>query len=53
MQKPQLHDDEKQEEALRTHGDQEVLPGVPQAYRSQGSEVNLALFAKVILDGGR
>jgi hypothetical protein len=37
LQESQLHDDKKQEEALRTHGDQEVLPGVPQAHRAQGS----------------
>jgi hypothetical protein len=39
LQKPQLHDDEKQEEAYRTHGDQEVLQHVPQANGAQGSEI--------------
>jgi hypothetical protein len=32
LQEPQLHDDEKQEEALRAHGDKEVLQFMPEAY---------------------
>ena len=39
LQEPQLHNDEEQEEALRTRGDAEVLQHVPQTYRPQGSEV--------------
>jgi hypothetical protein len=42
LQKPQLHDDEKQEEALRPFGDEEVLQFVPQAHGAQGSEVGSA-----------
>jgi hypothetical protein len=39
LQKPQLHDDEKQEEAQRAAGDEEILQLVPQAYGAQGSEI--------------
>jgi hypothetical protein len=39
MQKPQLHDDEKQEEAQRTSGNEEILQYVPQANGAQRSEV--------------
>jgi hypothetical protein len=41
LQKPQLHDDEEQEEALRAFGDEKVLQFVPQAHGAQGSEVIL------------
>jgi hypothetical protein len=34
LQESQLHNDKKQEETLRAHGDQKVLPGVPQAHRA-------------------
>jgi hypothetical protein len=49
LQKPQLHDDEKQEEAHRAVGDEEVLQYVPQANGAQGSEVAF-VFAEA---GGR
>jgi hypothetical protein len=39
LQEPQLHDDEEQEEALRSLGDEKVLQFVPQAHGAQGSEV--------------
>jgi hypothetical protein len=39
LQKPQLHDDEEQEEALRAFGDEKVLQFVPQAHGAQGSEI--------------
>jgi hypothetical protein len=45
LQKPQLHDDEKQEEAHRAVGNEEVLQHVPQANGAQGSEVTFR-FAK-------
>jgi hypothetical protein len=34
MQESQLHNDEEQEETLRTAGDEEVLQLVPQAHRA-------------------
>jgi hypothetical protein len=37
LQEPQLHDDEKQEEALRTSGDEKILQYVPQAHGTQRS----------------
>jgi hypothetical protein len=46
LQKPQLHDDEEQEEAYRTDGNEEVLQHVPQANGAQGSEI-VFLFAGV------
>jgi hypothetical protein len=39
LQEPQLHDDEKQEEALRAFGDEKVLQLVPEAHWAQGSEI--------------
>jgi hypothetical protein len=39
LQEPQLYDNEEQEEALGSYGDEEVLQFVPQAHGSQGSEV--------------
>jgi hypothetical protein len=39
LQEPQLHNDKKQEETLRTAGNEEVLQHVPQADGAQGSEV--------------
>ncbi len=39
MQKPQLHNDEEQEEAFRAAGDEEVLQYVPAADGAQGSEI--------------
>jgi hypothetical protein len=39
LQKPQLYNDEKQEEALRPLGDEKVLQFVPQAHGAQGSEI--------------
>jgi hypothetical protein len=47
LQKPQLHDDEEQEEALRADGDTEVLQFVPQAHGAQGSEVAFRFPARV------
>jgi hypothetical protein len=44
LQEPQLHDDEKQEEALRADGDEEVLQFVPEAYGAQGSEVTFSFL---------
>jgi hypothetical protein len=35
LQKPQLHDDEEQEEALRARGNEKVLQFVPQAHAAQ------------------
>jgi hypothetical protein len=42
LQKPQLHDDKKQEKALRSFGDEKVLQLVPQTHGAQGSEVVVA-----------
>jgi hypothetical protein len=39
LQKQELHDHQKSEEAFRPDGNQEILQGVPEAHRSQGSEV--------------
>jgi hypothetical protein len=39
LQKPQLHNDQKQEEAFGTLGNEEVLQYVPEADGAQGSEV--------------
>jgi hypothetical protein len=51
LQKPQLHDDKKQEEALRPFGDEEVLQFVPQAHGAQGSEI--ASVFRQVLQAGR
>jgi hypothetical protein len=37
LQESQLHDNKEQEEALRAHGDEEVLQFVPQTHGAQGS----------------
>jgi len=50
LQKPQLHDDEEQEEAYRAAGDQEVLQYLPQADGAQGSEITSGL---AVLHGWR
>jgi hypothetical protein len=49
LQKPQLHDDEEQEEAHGTHGNQEVLQYVPEADGAQRSEITSGFrgFARV------
>src|SRR2546429_446710 len=39
MQEPQLHHDQKQEEAQRASGNEEILQYVPQADGAQGSEI--------------
>jgi hypothetical protein len=48
LQEPQLHDDKKQEEALRPFGDKEVLQFVPQAHGAQGSEVTVGRTVLVL-----
>jgi hypothetical protein len=45
LQKPQLHDDEEQEETHRADGNEEVLQYVPQADGAQGSEVTFRFRA--------
>jgi hypothetical protein len=40
LQKPQLHNVEKQEEAYRAVGNEKVLQHVPEANGAQGSEVS-------------
>src|SRR5438270_6016752 len=42
MQKPQLYDDEEQEEAQRASGNKEILQYVPQTDGAQRSEIVLA-----------
>jgi hypothetical protein len=39
LQKPQLHDDQEQEEAFGAFRDEKVLQYVPEADGAQGSEV--------------
>jgi hypothetical protein len=51
LQKPQLHNVEKQEEAYRAAGNEEVLQHVPEANGAQGSEVSLRLLGKHFLQG--
>jgi hypothetical protein len=58
LQEPQLHDDKKQEEALRPFGDEEVLQHLPSANGAQRSEVALhflrgQFFAKGVFAGAR
>jgi hypothetical protein len=43
MQEPQLHNDQKQEEAQRASGNEEILQYVPQADGAQRSEIVFAL----------
>jgi len=51
LQKPQLHDDEEQEEAHRADGNEEVLQYVPEADGAQGSEVSSGFHAMAFLQG--
>jgi hypothetical protein len=48
LQKPQLHDNEKQEEALRPFGDEKVLQFVPQTHGAQGSEIGVGRTVLVL-----
>jgi hypothetical protein len=48
MQEPQLHDNEKQEEALGPARDEKILQFLPQAYGAQGSEVRIGRTVLVL-----
>jgi hypothetical protein len=52
LQEPQLHNVEKQEEAHRAVGDEEVLQHVPQTDGTQGSEVTFVLQGAFLLGRG-
>jgi hypothetical protein len=52
LQEPQLHNDEEQEEAYRTAGNEEVLQYVPEANGTQGSEVSFR-FRESVFAGAR